>query len=61
MYSTLGTPLKIKTLVHWVNSETSVKFPSSQSLDKIQLNFIIEVQFCVMCHKLFIFKESFIS
>ena len=31
-----------------------------QSLEKIQLDFTIEVQFYVMCHKLFIFRDIFI-
>ena len=33
----------------------------SQTLEKIQLDSIIEVQFCIICHKLFIFRENFIS
>ena len=32
-----------------------------QNLEKIRLNFTIEIQFCTMCPKLFIFRESFIS
>ena len=32
-----------------------------QNSEKIQLNSRIEVQFCAMCSKLFIFRESFIS
>ena len=28
-----------------------------KSLEKIQLDFTIEVQFCAMCPKLFIFRE----
>ena len=32
-----------------------------QNLEKIQLDSTIEVQFCVMCPKLFMFRESFIS
>ena len=28
--------------------------------EKIQLDSTIEVQFCVMCHNLFILRESFI-
>ena len=37
-----------------------VVYINKQNLEKIQLNSTIEVQFCVMCHKLFIFIESFI-
>ena len=32
-----------------------------QTLEKIQLDSTIEVQFCAMCLKLFSFRESFIS
>ena len=34
---------------------------NKQSLEKIQLDFIIEIQFCAISLKLFIFRESFIS
>ena len=32
-----------------------------KNLEKIQLDFTIEVQLCTMCPKLFIVRESFIS
>ena len=32
-----------------------------QNSEKIQLNSRIEVQFCAICSKLFIFRENFIS
>ena len=34
---------------------------NKQNLEKIQLDFTIEIQFCIMCLKLFIFKKNFIS
>ena len=37
------------------------KLINRQILEKIQLDSTIEVQFYIMCPKLFIFRESFIS
>ena len=46
---------------NWIFSKLYLYIYTNKIFEKIQLDSTIEIQFCVMCPKLFIFRESFVS
>ena len=51
---------KHQKLSYWIKSNLYI-YIYMRNFGKIKLDFTIEIQFCAMCVKLLIFRESFIS